>query len=539
MFSFTLKTKVLMLGLASVGLIGAVALITIYLLGLELHSYDKLMNEEVEYLHVLDAAAAQYKKQVQEWQNVLISGNRSSDSDKYWGRFNEHQDGLQSKVTRLSRLGLPSTVVNKLKQFLDLHKNIYPKYEQAFEAFRASGDASEGDELVRGLDKDPTEKIEEASALLKATISSETERLQGKASLLLSSTTVFLFIAMTVVGLGSVIVGRNNVSAPIVELVKGVGELAAGRFDFEVGYNKTDELGELADALRQLQNKLSSSTEAISEAMQLMAQADDKLESVSVNIQAGTEQQSSRTDMMASAMTEMAATSREVAQHTEEASEASKDAEQSAKLGEEVMQKAIQTMQHMDQHIASTTEVIHDLESKTSEVGTVLDVIGGIAEQTNLLALNAAIEAARAGEQGRGFAVVADEVRTLAQRTQESTEEIIQIIESVQNGAQAAVKAILTGQEQSSESIAKVNEAGVALQNIRQAVDKIAGVNQFIASAAQEQAHVSEDITRNVSDIAEVAEVVAEQAKEVLNSTKNIRDIRFKLENIVSTLRSA
>ena len=165
-------------------------------------------------------------------------------------------------------------------------------------------------------------------------------------------------------------------------------------------------------------------------------------------------------------------------------------------------------------------------------------MIRGIAEQTNLLALNAAIEAARAGEQGRGFAVVADEVRSLAQRTQESTAEIHGIIENVQSAAQNAVKAIETGREQSEDSMNKVSEAGEQLTIIKAAVDRITSVNQFIATAANQQAAVAEDITQNIAEIADIASITAEQSKEVIDSSERMKSTRLDLERVIHNLRS-
>lgn len=538
MINATLKTKVVMLGVASVVLVGLVALVSLFLIGKDVNGYTRLLEKEVVSLSAVENTVVQYQSQIQEWKNVLLRGQVASDRRQHWQRFEEHQQEIQSKLNSLLSGNLPTEVVNYLRGFQTSHKSVYPKYTQAYSTFERSGDLQQADTMVRDLDRGPSEMLIKASDVFASLIERHAGQLKKESKLIQQGSILFLLAVMAAIGYGSYVVGRDNISAPLEELIHGVGELAKGNFDYKVDFRSEDELGELADALRSLQNKLSQSANAIADAMNLMSQADDKLERVSISIQAGTQQQSSRTDQMASAMTEMAATSREVAQHTVEAADASKDAEDAANSGEKVMQYAIATMRQMREHIGSTTDVIRDLEQKTTDVGTVLDVIGGIAEQTNLLALNAAIEAARAGEQGRGFAVVADEVRTLAKKTQESTAQINQIIESVQSGAQAAVIAIETGREQSEESMTKVTEAGAALNSIRVAVDKIADVNHFIATAAQEQAHVSEEITRNVSEVAEVAEVVAEQATEVLNSTANIREIRKRLEAIVSQLRA-
>ncbi|MGH8381974.1 methyl-accepting chemotaxis protein [Pseudomonas sp.] len=219
----------------------------------------------------------------------------------------------------------------------------------------------------------------------------------------------------------------------------------------------------------------------------------------------GTDDQFQRTDQVATAMHEMSATAQEVARHAAEAARAADDADHSAQAGEQVMQATIDTIATVNQEIAGTAAVIRHLEADSARIGKVLEVIRGIAEQTNLLALNAAIEAARAGEAGRGFAVVADEVRSLAQRTAASIAEINQIISAVQSGALEAVKAIESGQQRSEEGAEQVQRAGQMLQRITLAVEAIRDMNRQIATAAKEQTSVAEDISRNLVEITRIA----------------------------------
>lgn len=538
MFNFSLKSKVMFLGLASVIIVGFVAIVSMFILGSTIKGYHGLMSAEVQQLMLTKDLFRGHNKQVENWKNILLRGQDGNARQRYWNEFEAQQRIVQGLNTSLLRQDLPPEIKRQLTKFQNEHARIYNTYQQVYRTFADQLDAQAADRQIDDVDLGLGELLESSAVNYTKKIEDETTLLDSRSADVLKVGILLIVLAILFVGLGSYVVGRRNVSRPIEEMICALGELSEGRFDFKIACATQDELGHMAAALRSLQQKLTTSTDSIATAMADMANADHLLESVSVSIKSGTEQQSSRTDQMASAMMEMTATSREVAQHTEQASDASKAAEDAAKDGEEIMTSAISTMSQMSNHIGSTTEVIRDLEQKTKEVGTVLDVIGGIAEQTNLLALNAAIEAARAGEQGRGFAVVADEVRTLAQKTQESTEEINHIIESVQSGAQAAVNAIETGAEQSGESMSKVNQAGVALKTIRGAVDKIANVNNFIASAAHEQANVSEEITRSVTEVAEVAAFASEQANEVFAATRDIREIRLQLEQIVSNLRS-
>ncbi|MGL4316494.1 MAG: methyl-accepting chemotaxis protein [Pseudomonas sp.] len=232
----------------------------------------------------------------------------------------------------------------------------------------------------------------------------------------------------------------------------------------------------------------------------------------------------------------MSATAQQVASHAADAAGAADDADNSARQGGKVMEQTIHTITTMRSEIATTADVIRRLETDSGRIGKVLEVIRGIAEQTNLLALNAAIEAARAGEQGRGFAVVADEVRTLAQRTAESTAEIHQIIDTVQTGAVNAVRAIESGQNRSEEGVTQVTEAGAMLQRITGAVEAIRDMNRQIATAAEEQTSVAEDISRNLTEITAIATTNQENVQRTENASHNLHDLSAQLNEVTNRL---
>ncbi|WP_045860590.1 methyl-accepting chemotaxis protein [Teredinibacter purpureus] len=538
MLQLSLRAKVMLLGVVSVGIVGLVSVITFTILSVQTDDYRAMLEEEVTASFLMDRTALNYKRQVQEWKNVLIRGHTKNDLDKYWSRFQGLQTEIQSFASEILRKDLPTDAQRMVEEFKREHGAIYSTYTSAYGTFVSSGhDYKTADSSVRGLDRKPTENLEEAANIMEGLAQEHSSALKSQVASAITTSIVIVFIAVLIVGFGAHMIGHQQISKPIGMMTTNLRRLANGDFKFEVDRLSEDELGEMARSIDGLRQKLVASTDDIYIVMQELERTDTHLSQVSQAIQRGTQDQYARTDHAASAMTEMASTAKEVATHAAEASSASSDADEAAVSGERVMNSAITTMSRMKDHISSTTDVILSLERDTTEVGKVLDVIRGIAEQTNLLALNAAIEAARAGEQGRGFAVVADEVRTLAQRTQESTAEIHQMIESVQNGAQEAVKAIETGGEQSQESMNRVNEAGEMLKAIRGAVDKITGVNQLIAAAAQEQAHVAEDITQNITGITDIANVTAEQAGEVTESAEQMRATRLNLETVIGQLR--
>lgn len=213
------------------------------------------------------------------------------------------------------------------------------------------------------------------------------------------------------------------------------------------------------------------------------------------------QEQQLESTQVATAITEMASTVNEVASNAEQAARAADDANHQAQQGQQVVKDSIHRIEQLAQQLDSASEVISQLEQDSEAIGSVLDVIKGIADQTNLLALNAAIEAARAGEQGRGFAVVADEVRTLASRTQKSTQEIREMIERLQQGAARSVSAMAQGRSQAHQGVEKSVQAGQALEGITRSVLRIVDMNNQIASAAEQQSVVAEQINQNIVKI--------------------------------------
>lgn len=539
MGNMSIRRQILALGVGSMLAVGVVAMVAFIMLNRQVAHYQLLLDNQVAVALETDKAVLAFKRQVQEWKNVLLRGHDGSNLDKYWSRFEEHQRNIQTAATAIANSDVPAEAKTKIRAFQAEHKAIFSKYQAGKQAFVSSGfDHKMGDKAVSGIDRQPTKDLEQASEIITAAASDKAKQLAATTQNVFITAGIALLAMMVLVALAAAYIGSSKIAKPISEMVKHLDQLVKGDFTSRVDYWGADEMGRMAEGIRTLQAKLQGSTDKLNAVTNSLHAASESMQGLAKNIQSGTSGQYSRTEHSASAMTELSCTAKEVAKHASDAKRLSDEADDAAVDGEKVMNEAISTMHQMKDQIASTAGVIMNLEENTSEVGKVLDVIRGIAEQTNLLALNAAIEAARAGEQGRGFAVVADEVRTLAQRTQESTAEIHQMIVNVQSGAHGAVEAIEAGGSQSEDTMDRLTKAGAKLQDIRRCIDQMTGVNQLIASAAHEQAHVSEDITQSITDIANIANDSARQAGEVSTMTETMRQSCDELQLVVAELRS-
>jgi methyl-accepting chemotaxis protein len=268
-----------------------------------------------------------------------------------------------------------------------------------------------------------------------------------------------------------------------------------------------------------------------------MSFASDKLYEVTKDAKEGVEKQNTETDMVAAALNEMTASVQEVANHAHQAADSARQADEDASAGNKVVGETMESIRTLAGEVENAAEVIGQLEADSEAIGTVLDVIRGIAEQTNLLALNAAIEAARAGEQGRGFAVVADEVRTLASRTQQSTEEIQEMIERLQGGARNAVGVMSTSRERAQHSVEAAEQARQSLQGISQAITSINDMNTHIASAAEQQSASVSEINNNVENITHVCETTSRGTAALSDATDELAALNRQLDGLVKQFK--
>ncbi len=326
----------------------------------------------------------------------------------------------------------------------------------------------------------------------------------------------------------------RGVGEAVDRLSTASAELAAGNLTARCDYRGKDELGRIAAAFNAMGGRFHEVISELTSSTSQLAAAAEETSVITEQSSARTREQLSGAEQVATAMNQMAATVQDVAQTAAIAKTAANEADVKADEGRELAALALSATQSLADEVRQAAEVIHQLEAESESIGGVLDVIRGIAEQTNLLALNAAIEAARAGEQGRGFAVVADEVRTLAGRTQDSTREIQRMIEGLQQGAKRAAGAMEKGQAKAKHGLEQVERADQALDGINQAVAQIKAMNEQIATAAQEQGTVAEDINRNIVTIRDLSSASADGAEQTAVASTQQARLAANLQTIAT-----
>ncbi|BBN52676.1 methyl-accepting chemotaxis protein [Pseudomonas chlororaphis subsp. aurantiaca] len=339
------------------------------------------------------------------------------------------------------------------------------------------------------------------------------------------------------VGILAAVIITRQITRPLRETMTVVERIASGDLTQDVRVTRRDELGVLQQGIGRMGVTLRELIGGIRDGVTQIASAAEELSAVTEETSAGVNSQKVETDQVATAMHEMTATVQEVARNAEEASQAAAAADGEAREGDKVVAEAIAQIERLASEVVRSTDAMSVLQQESQKIGSVMDVIKAVAEQTNLLALNAAIEAARAGEAGRGFAVVADEVRALAQRTQKSTEEIEGLVAGLQNGTQQVANVMNNSRSLTDSSVDLTRKAGASLENITRTVSNIQSMNQQIAAAAEQQSAVAEEISRSIINVRDVSEQTAAASDETAASSVELARLGNQLQMMVSHFR--
>ncbi|MCG7649135.1 MULTISPECIES: methyl-accepting chemotaxis protein [Alteromonas] len=355
----------------------------------------------------------------------------------------------------------------------------------------------------------------------------------------LISTGVILAVVVTILLFGTAVPIVRGIKQSIDDVVRSLKDIAQENGDLTVRIEtkSEDEIGELVYWFNQFMDKLQGVVRDVVEASLPLSNLAQNLRGVTEETQRTIDVQQKSATNAKRAVDTMSGSVDGVAHSAAQAASDANKATTAASEGRQIVQQTVTSIQQLAENVRETADVIARLESDSNKVGSVLDVIKGIAEQTNLLALNAAIEAARAGEQGRGFAVVADEVRTLASRTQQSTEEIQSTIEQLQNAAHSAVEVMSRGTEQATSSVETANKAGSSLETITSTIGRINQMNEQIAHNTEDQRTVAVDIVRHVDEIHERTEQTASRSGELGSMCNELADLAQHLESIAKQFR--
>ncbi len=425
----------------------------------------------------------------------------------------------------------------------DLMDKDWPAYQAAIDravSVALAGDVNAARTLVDGEVRDIYLKIMNELNIMVDSNARQTGEGAVAAGKTESAAKLNLYVGIGVAFLAAFLLGlfiSRVISRPIASALVNAQRIAGGDLTQPIVSLHRDEAGLMLSALGDMQNSLKNTIGQISSAADQLASAAEELNAVTEESSRGLTRQNDEIQLAATAVTEMTAAVEEVARNAISTSDASKLTSTEAATGRDQAREAVNAINTVSTEISSSTAMVEELAGRVREIGQVLDVIRGIAEQTNLLALNAAIEAARAGEQGRGFAVVADEVRALAARTQASTGEIEAMIGSVQSSADQAVRAMGNSRTLASNTQSLAQATGQSLERIAQSIAEINDRNMLIATASEEQSHVAREVDRNLINIQDLSTQTAAGANQTSASSQELSRLAISFNTLVGKFK--
>jgi methyl-accepting chemotaxis protein len=495
---------------------------------------DDIANNSLPAIsEVLNADRDLYQALVAQ-NNLVDAAALGQTTESHLAEFNENAqqalDRMSSAVTRLQGTGIAGKVAG--------FEAAYQRWMQAAEqsmALAESGARQAAQSALKGDSQTSFDELRsffdvagahaDEQAKLSATHASEEALSRSVMILGASILTVLVCVALFIIFLRLIVNSIGTLKKQLDNIAEGEGDLTQ-----RVPVETNDDLGQLATSFNQVLANLQSMVGSIQTLSENLGKGATQLSTAARDNNDGINRQNDLISMVATAINEMQSAIEEVAGNASRAADVTRHAQETSEKGGRIIHDSSAQVQTLAEQILKAVEVIRKLSEDSKNITSVLEVIRGVAEQTNLLALNAAIEAARAGEQGRGFAVVADEVRTLAQRTQQSTEDIQRMITTLQTGVSDIVSVMETGSEQAGETERLATEAEKELKTILESMNDIMDVNASVASATEEQTQVVEEINRNIVNINELA-------SESSRRSERINDISATLDSYAASLR--
>lgn len=527
--------------------LGIVILVMLGIVVLSFHSVRKVSESNDRLVHaflpaseyLLEADRDLYQALLAE-RTLVLSNPKMISPGELVGTINENLDQAKERVGKFQKAISVPEFDDEVEHFFKLFSERRRTVEKIISLAATDLPAAEALSLGKGATDFDVMRgvIDELTERTHQRLVDEGKDIEAEQSSMSTTLVTLLVIALVVsiaqwIFLPQVAVNRlNELLLRLRDMASGEGDLTA-----RLEVKSEDEFGRLSLEFNKFVANLQHAIADVLAVGHELTSNSGVIEQASNRSSKTIEQQRQEISMAAAAVNEMGATTVEVARNTNDAADRARSARACADEGQQVVGDLVKGIESLAQDMASSASAIQSLKEDTVNVGAVLEVIRGIAEQTNLLALNAAIEAARAGEQGRGFAVVADEVRTLAQRTQQSTQEIRDVIEQLQQGADAAVERMNFSRTRVESSVSQVQTAGNALDQISEVVQGIVDLAIQIAAAAEQQSTATEEINRNMHNITEQTDETAESARQAADCAQQARELALHLGQTLSRFK--
>lgn len=539
MKKFDIKTMVLGVIAASILLLLLASLFSTYKLRADLEKFGSLLSHEVAAIHGADRVNIEFKRQVQEWKNVLIRGADDGQREKYWGKFLKQEQSTQKIAGQLiTLLDFDPKLQAQVRKFLVEHEKMGQAYRSGFEEFVASGYSHRaGDVAVKGIDRAPSKLLDEISKQVNAIAKKSSDATVAESELVVFYAVSLTLLTGVLVMFGSYTILQREVLKPLRNTARNIRDLSKGDLSIDVSSGGRGEIGLLNKATGNLAEQTRNLISSLNKTSNALNETANKFEQQSNMQSKASEEQVAQSTQASHEIGTLVASAEcafDTASHTKDMTETTLQKAEQASL---VVDHVDGLMKALQQDILHADQSVSALSERVVRVDEVMTVIQGIAEQTNLLALNAAIEAARAGDQGRGFAVVADEVRGLAQKTQQSTQEIASILEDLRKGSESSVQAMKVGQEKTNFAAEKTNEIASLWQALSVDISNISEKNVELNLSASKQSEAAAGVEAFIEKLKKDALMQNQLAAEQLQASGELQELSSEIGEKIAYYR--